>query len=128
MCFTQSGSLKTKGMSELAPKRNLTNVNKVKNILHQCEYCQMCFTQSGSVKRHMRTHTKEKPCQCEYYQKWFTQSGSLIRHIISEAISDVMINKDIMTDSHFLQLFVVVVQCEKRSKSSSLSFFEILLL
>ncbi len=35
------------------------------------------------------------------------------------SISDVTINKDIMTDSHFPRFFGVVVQCEKRSKNSS---------
>ena len=39
------------------------------------------------------------------------------------SISDVTINKDIMTGSHFPRIFGVVVQCEKRSKSSSLYNF-----
>ncbi len=39
------------------------------------------------------------------------------------AISGVTINKDKMTDSHFPRFFGVVVQCEKRSKSSSLYNF-----
>ncbi len=43
------------------------------------------------------------------------------RRVVS--ISDVTINKDIMTDSHFPRFFGGVVQYEKRSKSSSLYNF-----
>ncbi len=43
------------------------------------------------------------------------------RRVVS--ISDVTIHKDIMTDSHFPRFFGVVVQREKRSKSSSLYNF-----
>ncbi len=63
-----------------------------------------------------------------YLQLWrLTVSHSDVFVLIPQrrvvSISDVTINKDIMTDSHFPRYFGVVVQYEKRSKSSSLYSF-----
>ena len=47
----------------------------------ECEYCGKAFSRSGSLQRHLCTHTGDKPFKCEYCGKAFIQSGYLQRHL-----------------------------------------------
>ena len=45
-----------------------------------CDICNRPFSQSNNLKRHRRTHTKEKPYQCDVCFKSFTQSNTMKEH------------------------------------------------
>jgi len=42
--------------------------------------CDVAFSRSGSLKRHMRLHTGEKPYKCSLCNRSFNESGHLRRH------------------------------------------------
>lgn len=49
--------------------------------LYQCPYCRYSTLHSTGMKRHLRTHTGERPFACTVCQQKFTQKGSLQAHM-----------------------------------------------
>ena len=48
-----------------------------------CEFCNKGFHDNSNLKRHLRTHTNEKPYECKQCDKKFGHSQSLKDHILT---------------------------------------------
>uniref|UniRef100_A0A6P7F9K9 Zinc finger and BTB domain-containing protein 49-like isoform X5 n=1 Tax=Diabrotica virgifera virgifera TaxID=50390 RepID=A0A6P7F9K9_DIAVI len=51
------------------------------NSISKCTICIKQFNQKNYLKRHMKTHTGEKPYQCEVCLKRFSTAGNLKTHL-----------------------------------------------
>uniref|UniRef100_A0A3P9MNR5 C2H2-type domain-containing protein n=1 Tax=Oryzias latipes TaxID=8090 RepID=A0A3P9MNR5_ORYLA len=48
---------------------------------YACDWCCKSFAQSADLRRHLRTHTGERPHRCTFCSKSFSQRGNLRRHL-----------------------------------------------
>ncbi|XP_057716629.1 protein glass-like isoform X2 [Corythoichthys intestinalis] len=52
-----------------------------KRKTYACDWCCKSFAQSADLRRHVRTHTGERPHRCTFCTKSFSQRGNLRRHV-----------------------------------------------
>ena len=61
--------------------RSTSSSTRVKKT-HECEVCEKRFTESGSLKKHMLTHTGETPFHCNLCYRSFNQKCNLNAHML----------------------------------------------
>nr|CAD7196101.1 unnamed protein product [Timema douglasi] len=54
--------------------------NKVSKLPHTCDVCGRKFATLYKIRRHYRSHTKDRPYKCERCGRLFSQSGNLNLH------------------------------------------------
>ena len=50
---------------------------------HQCKCCGKVFSRPANLRRHMLTHTEEKPHECSECHKMFSILSNLQRHMLT---------------------------------------------
>ncbi|XP_056337339.1 zinc finger protein 728 [Danio aesculapii] len=67
---------------------NLGPTEKAKKV-HQCDICFKVFNVPSKLKRHVISHTGQKPYKCPHCQKGFTQSHNMKAHMLTHTLEEL---------------------------------------
>ncbi|XP_041472505.1 zinc finger protein 11-like [Lytechinus variegatus] len=59
----------------------IVDLECTKENYHECQYCDKKFGLKGTLKKHIRIHTKDKPFQCKHCGKEYSHQPSLSEHV-----------------------------------------------
>ena len=76
--FPVSSTISTKSENYVS---TTTRAEGSKEARFQCGYCDKSFATPSKVKRHILTHTGEKPFVCQFCQRGFSQKVHMMEHI-----------------------------------------------
>ncbi|CAL8100572.1 unnamed protein product [Orchesella dallaii] len=80
-CEICSNQFYTKKKLERHMNSHNSTPHVIRSKFYLCAYCKKRFNNLSNCKKHLRTHTDEKPYKCDTCQKCFRQKGSLDVHI-----------------------------------------------
>lgn len=66
----------------------MTN-SKDKSRKHRCDVCNKTFLGKNDLRKHVRTHSDERPYECKQCHKRFRQTGSLKNHMVTQHSSHI---------------------------------------
>ena len=78
---SSSSSLNISKSSENYVSTTTRSTEGSKEARFQCGYCDKSFATPSKVKRHILTHTGEKPFVCQFCQRGFSQKVHMMEHI-----------------------------------------------
>ena len=62
-------------------KRKQKATNDQQTMVYVCDFCKRSFLHLSNLRRHMRTHTGERPYKCTVCERAFTQKTHLVDHM-----------------------------------------------
>lgn len=63
----------------------VSELNKDSTLKHACIHCERVFSRSTHLRRHLLTHTKERPFPCKFCPKLFARSDALAKHELTHS-------------------------------------------
>ncbi|KAL4216650.1 hypothetical protein ACF0H5_024373 [Mactra antiquata] len=86
---TRKKGFKSVTVDEHSKETRLLNACRMTTGRYQCPLCHQQTRDRHDLKRHLRTHTKEKPFQCEICDKKFTRKWDLENHVTRHMDKDL---------------------------------------
>lgn len=69
-------------------ENNLTKIQNKQGCIHQCQYCHYKTYYSTHLKKHVLTHTGERPFACAFCNYRCSQKTNLKKHVMLKHTSD----------------------------------------
>ena len=60
---------------------NAKNINKCRDMSYKCDQCDYASSRAGDLRRHLKTHSGEKPYKCDQCDYASSQAGHLRTHL-----------------------------------------------
>ncbi|GBP20394.1 Zinc finger protein 253 [Eumeta japonica] len=79
---------------------------------HVCMVCNKGFSTSSSLNTHRRIHSGEKPHQCQHCGKRFTASSNLYYHRMTHIKNETYIANNRQSNTEFSPRSVIITTCQ----------------